>query len=120
METNCYTTFNYPLNSYSLGKGKKHVLIISNTHGCEIVTPLFVLEFILTILLNDSLYNYLSKKYTFHFIPLLNPEGYIISSSQVYFNLKDLSYNEVEDISKTYLNAYNLDDKLAKINKKLH
>ena len=116
--TTCYTTFNYPLNSYSLGKGRKHVLIISNTHGCEIVTPLFVLEFILTIILNDNLYSYLSQKYTFHFIPLLNPDGYIISSSQVYFNLKDLSCKEIEDISKTYLDAYNLDDKLAKENKK--
>ena len=90
--TTCYTTFNYPLNSYSLGKGRKHVLIISNTHGCEIVTPLFVLEFILTIILNDNLYNYLSQKYTFHFIPLLNPDGYIISSSQVYFNLKEFHF----------------------------
>ena len=111
--TLCYSSFGYPLNSYNIGTGTKHVVILSNTHGCEIVTSLFVLEFILTIILSDNLYYYFSKKYTFHFIPLLNPEGFIISSSQVYFNLKNLNNYEIEEISQKYLNAYNLDDKIA-------
>ena len=116
--TTSYTTFKYPLNSYCVGHGKKHVLILSNTHGCEIITSLFVLEFILTIILNDDIYYYVSKDYTFHFIPLLNPEGFIISSSQVYYNLKDLDNNSLEKIAKIYLDAYNLDDKIANKNLK--
>src|SRR5574344_219127 len=108
-----YTTFNYPLNSYTLGSGKKHVILLSNTHGLEIITSLFLLEYISTLVLNDDIYNYYSKLYTFHFIPLLNPEGFIISSSQVYSNLKDLDDKSLEEISKVYLDAYNLDDKLA-------
>lgn len=111
--TTCYTNFKYPLNSYKIGSGKKHVVILSNTHGCEIVTSLFVLEFILTLILNDEIYYYFSKEYTFHFIPLLNPEGFIISSSQVYYNLKNLNNNSLEEIAKIYLDAYNLDDKIA-------
>lgn len=108
-----YTTFKYQINSYTLGNGKKHVVIFSNTHGCEIITSLFSLEFILTLILDDKLYNYFSKEYTFHFICILNPEGFIISSSQVYYNLKDLNNNEIEEFSKLYLEAYNLDDKIA-------
>lgn len=116
--TTSYTTFKYPLNSYCAGNGKKHVIILSNTHGCEIVTSLFVLEFILTLILNDDIYYYFSKDYTFHFIPLLNPEGFIISSSQVYYNLKNLDNTSLEEISKIYLNAYNFDDKIASQNLK--
>ena len=98
--TTSYTTFKYPLNSYCIGYGKKHAVIFSNTHGCEIITSLFVLEFILTLILNDDIYYYISKEFTFHFIPLLNPEGFIISSSQVYYNLKDLDNNSLQKISK--------------------
>ncbi len=111
--TTSYTNFSYPLNSYLIGNGKKHVIIFSNTHGCEIITPLFVLEFILTLILNDDIYYYIDKKYTFHFIPLLNPEGYIISSSQVCYNLKKLDKNSIQEVSRMYLDAYNLDDKIA-------
>lgn len=113
-----YSHFGYPFNSYSIGTGSKHVVILANTHGCEIITSLFVLEFILTLILNDNVYYYFSKQYTFHFIPLLNPEGFIISSSQVYFNLKDLSQDEIQKISKMYLEAYNMDDKIASKNVK--
>ncbi len=114
--TTCYTNFKYPLNSYCIGNGEKHVVIFSNTHGCEIITPFFVLEFILTLILNDEIYCNFSKKYTFHFIPLLNPEGYIISSSQVYYNLKNFDKKSIQKISKIYLDSYNLDDKIASKN----
>lgn len=112
--TTCYTHFNYPLNSYILGNGAKHVVLLSNTHGCEIITSLFLLEFIATLLLDDNIYDYFSSKYTFHFIPLLNPEGFVISSSQVYYNLKKSDNKCLQEISKIYLDAYNLDDKISK------
>lgn len=109
-----YTIFKYPLSSYIIGSGKKHVILFSNTHGCEIITSLFILEFISTLILNDDIYNYYCLNYTFHFIPLVNPEGFIIASSQVSFNVKNLNDNSLEDISKLYLDAYNLDDQLSK------
>lgn len=112
-----FSTFGYPITSYHLGSGKKHVILLATTHGCEIITTLFILEFILTLVLDDELYKEVSNEITFHFIPILNIEGYIISSSQVVQNLNKLSYSEIETISRKYLNAYNLDDMLAGENK---
>lgn len=112
-----FTTFGYPINSYFLGHGKKHVILLAATHGCEIITNLFVLEFILTLVLDDKLYKEVCNEFTFHFIPILNIEGYIISSSQIVNNLKKLNYYEIECVSRKYLNAYNLDDMLASENK---
>ncbi len=111
-----YTTFNYPIDCYKIGYGKRHVLLLGDTHGCEIVTTYFLLEFILTILNDDELYEKYSKYYTFHIIPILNPEGYIISTSNVCQNVKGLTTTEFEELAKEYLKKYNLDDEIAKKN----
>ena len=46
------TAFGYDINSFKIGNGQKHILIIGGTHGCEIVTVYFNIEFLFTIL-ND-------------------------------------------------------------------
>ena len=109
----CRTNFNYQVNSYKIGNGKKHVLLIGGTHGCELITVYFILEFILTLLEDEELYNKYLDKYTFHFIPVLNPEGYIISSSNVLANISEFSLNELEKFATNYLNCYEQDDYLA-------
>ncbi len=111
-----YTAFNYNIKSYKIGKGKNHVLLIGCTHGLEIVTTYFILEFMLTILHNDDLYNELKNKFTFHFIPVLNPEGYIIVSSNLYKNYYKFPTKELEEISSKYLQLYNTDDFIASHN----
>lgn len=109
------TAFGYNIESYTIGTGKKHVLLIGATHGCELVTVYFNLDFLLTIL-NDIV---IQKEYTFHIIPILNPEGYIISSSNVISNLENLNEYEFEMLATKYMNVYNKCDELALQGKKI-
>ena len=109
----CKTNFNYNVNSYKIGQGKNHVILFGCTHGCEIITVYFILEFILTLLNDKDLYNKYCNTYTYHFIPILNPEGYIISSSNILANIKDFSNEELEKLATNYLQSYEQDDYLA-------
>ena len=46
-------------------------------------------------------------KYTFHFIPVHNPEGYIISTSAIRTLIgREATEDEIEKISKEYFMAY--------------
>lgn len=107
------TTLGYDINIYKIGHGKKHVLIMGATHGTEIVTVYFVLELIITLLEDTKIYLKYNKDFTFHFIPLVNPEGFIISTSSLHNNLNTKNLYEIEKISKKYLQCYNIDDKIA-------
>jgi len=105
-----YTSFGFPIDYYKIGNGSKHVVLVAATHGCEIVTVTFLLEFIYTLINENKKYsNYLSE-YSFHIIPILNPEGYIISSSNVLYNTKMMNKNVLENYSKKYLELYEQDD----------
>ncbi|MDD3303555.1 MAG: M14 family zinc carboxypeptidase [Clostridia bacterium] len=108
------TTFNYPIDCYKIGNGKKHVLLYGTTHGSELVTTYFVLE-VLISLLQLSSEDRILQEYTFHIIPILNPEGYIISSSNVLANVSSVS---LEKIAAEYLRVYNQDDEVAMTGKK--
>ncbi len=109
----CKTPFGYNVKSYKIGNGKEHVLLIGSTHGCELITVYFLLEIITTLIVDKKLYSSICNKYTFHFIPILNPEGYIISSSNVLANLKKLSDGEIEKLSSEFLVSYDQDDYLS-------
>lgn len=108
------TNFSFPINSYEIGTGPKHIVVIATTHGCEILTTYFVLETMITFLLDNSVYEKYAKNYTFHFIPILNPEGFIISSSNVYKNVCNLNLEELQNLAKVYLEKYNIDDENSK------
>ena len=103
------TAYGYDINSFDIGSGKKHILLIGGTHGCELVTVYFNIEFLLTFL-NDVK---LQKEYTFHILPILNPEGYIISSSNVIANTANLSDYEFEVLATKYMEIYNKCDEKA-------
>ena len=81
--------------------------------GCEIITEYFILEVIISFLKDKELYEKYSNTYTFHFIPLLNPEGYIISTSNVLKNTLNLNKKELEKLATEYLLAYDQDDYLS-------
>lgn len=104
------TNFGYPINYYTLGSGPKDVLIICATHGCELITVTYIINLVNQLLTKFSIY---LNEYTFHIIPILNPEGYIISSSNVCFNIHLKNNYQIEEIAKKYLKLYNLDDYLA-------
>lgn len=106
------SSFDYSINSYIIGRGKKHVLLIGATHSNEIVTTYFLLDFMITLLWNIE--NEINDKYTFHFIPILNVEGYDITTSNIMTNFKTYSVEEIERLASKYLEAYNLDDMFAK------
>lgn len=103
------TAFGYDITSFNIGIGNKHILLIGATHGCEIITTYFNIEFLLTILNNSRFH----KDYTFHIIPVLNPEGYIISSSNVIANVINLNCYEFEMLASKYMKIYDRCDILA-------
>lgn len=105
-----YTSFGFPIDYYKIGSGNKDVILMSLTHGCEMITITFLLEFIYTLLIEDNNYSKYLNEYSFHIIPFLNPEGYIISSSNVIYNVKDINVNELQNYSKKYLKLYDKDD----------
>lgn len=107
------TNFLYDIASYKIGCGDKFVLLVGATHSNEIVTTYFLLDFMIDLLKNyDSMLEYMLE-YTFLFIPILNVDGYIITSSNVVKNFFDFSKGEIEGLSKKYLKVYNEDDKIA-------
>lgn len=108
-----YTNFNYPIYNIIVGNGKKDVVLIGGTHGCEIASVYFMIELLFTFLYDKSLDKNLFSKYTFHVIPVLNPEGFKISTSILRENFKNKSLQEIEEISKIYVRAYNQDDENA-------
>lgn len=107
-----FTTFQFPIECYTIGHGKKHILILGATHGCEIVTTDFVLDTMQSLLEDNVLYQTFND-YSFHFIPILNPEGYIISTSNILPSTHLLKEKELEDIATHYQINYTLDDELA-------
>lgn len=107
------TTFGFDINLYSLGNGDKDVVLMAATHGSELITVTFILEFIYRMLKMKKYSEYL-EHYTFYIIPVLNPEGYVISSSNVLENIKNMNIYQFQNLAKEYLDKYNEDDYIAK------
>lgn len=113
------TNFNYNINCYIIGTGKKSILLFGATHSNEIVTTYFLLDFLINMLEEyDNILDVINE-YTFHFIPVLNVDGYIITSSNIVTNFNTFSDEEIEKISSKYLKIYNEDDKIAITGKKV-
>ncbi len=105
-----YTSFGFPISYYQIGNGKKDVILIASTHGCELVTSTFIIEFVYTIINECDKYKKYINEYSFHIIPILNPEGYIISSSNVLNNTNIMDKFSLQSYSKKYLELYSQDD----------
>lgn len=108
-----YTNFNYPIYSITIGNGKNDVVLLGGTHGCEVATVYFMLEFLATLLLDTKIKADIFNTYSFHIIPVLNPEGFKISSSILYENFKNKTIKELELSSLKYVRAYAQDDENA-------
>lgn len=102
-----YSTFGLPILHYSIGFGKKHIVISGATHGSEIITT----DFVLKLMEKTSGYDFIKEnKYTIHFFPMLNPEGYLISTSAVRQLIpREMSDIDSQKIIKEYIEKYNLD-----------
>ncbi|KAF9147800.1 hypothetical protein BG015_010504 [Linnemannia schmuckeri] len=65
-----------------LGTGKKHIVFHGTQHAREWITTMTV-EYMISQLLNSKdkkVAGYL-KKYTFHIIPIMNPDGFVVSQT---------------------------------------
>ena len=101
-----YSRFGLPISNYSFGNGKKHIVVTGATHGAEIISTDFVLK------LMEYIPNYVNKdEFTIYFIPMLNPEGYLISTSVIRKIIpRDMLDNDAQIIIKKYIEDYNSHD----------
>ena len=106
------TTLNLPILHYTVGSGKNHIVLSASQHGCEIITTDFLLALMDKISNKDKRFEFLNNgHYTLHFLPMLNPEGYIISTSAVRTVIKrNTSDFEAQSLYHEYLEAYRRDD----------
>lgn len=68
-----------PIRYFTLGNGNKHIVVTAAWHSNEIITTSFVIK-LMQYLVNN---NYQFNNLKIHFIPILNPEGYLINTSAI-------------------------------------
>lgn len=106
------TTFDLPILHYTAGTGKNHVVLAAAQHGCEIITTDFILRVMESISREDPKFDFLKNKdITLHFLPMLNPEGYLISTSVIRKVInKEMPDDEAQEVYEDYLEAYKKDN----------
>ena len=109
---------NIEIPYYTMGHGPNHIVVCGGTHGSEIISVDFVLRLMDSISKREGEFaNIDLNEYTFHFIPVQNPEGYIISTSSIRTLIgREATEEEIERMSKEYFMAYRQDDINAKNN----
>ena len=103
------STYGLPIHHYTIGNGKKEIVVTGATHGSEIISTDFVLH------LMEQLSNGTSRinldEYKIHFVPMLNPEGYLISTSAIRQIIpREMPLEEAEKICKEYYEKSKQDD----------
>lgn len=89
-----------PIRHFTLGIGNNHIVVTGTQHSNEVITTSFVIELMKYIKENNIYFDDL----TIHFIPLLNPEGYIINTSAI--NEKTKNITTLEYLIKFYHDYY--------------
>lgn len=103
--------YKLPIEQYIVGSGKNHIVITGATHGCEIITTDFILNLMNNISDKYCEWSEVLKEFTIHFIPMLNPEGYLISTSAIRAIIpRDMPEDVAERICKEYYEYYRNDD----------
>ena len=102
-----YTDFNLPINHYTMGHGKKHIIVTGSYHAAEIITTIFIVKLMENLAHNVS---FNEDDYTIHFIPIMNPEGYLITTSMQDEYLKQGKTPEEKVLlAKKYYQVYRRD-----------
>ncbi len=112
------TRLGYSIPYYTYGKGEKHIMFVGGTHGSEIISVDFVLNLMDKISNKKDIFKNINENdYTFHFIPVQNPEGFIVSTSAVRTLIpKNMEIDKVQKICKDYYYKYREDDINSKEN----
>lgn len=107
-----YSSFNLPIPHYSVGSGKNHIVLSGAIHGCELISTNFILQLMEKIANKDYKFKFIEKNlHTIHFLPILNPEGYLISSSAVRAKIpRNMLDTDAQVIYMKYLEEYKKDD----------
>ncbi|KAF9918262.1 hypothetical protein BX616_009725 [Lobosporangium transversale] len=81
-------------NGIKIGKGPNHIVFHGTQHAREWITTM-VVEYIIDQLLKgtDSRVAGYLNKYTFHIIPVMNPDGFVISQSSNRMHRKNAQSN---------------------------
>ena len=118
-DNNWITECDLPIKHYSIGSGKQHVVILGAYHGLEIISTEFLIYTIRNIIDKAEEYEDIFKLYTLDFVPIVNPEGYIITTTAIRKLIsRESSLNEIEIIASEFKKAYQFDEKVE-INRKI-
>ena len=111
IENNWKTECDLPIRHYSIGSGIKHIVFLAAFHGAEIVSTEFLIFVMNYIVENEKEFLEILKEYTLDFIPIVNPEGYIITTSAIRTQIpRNMSALDIEKICSKYLQLYKEDD----------
>ena len=90
------TASGLPIKHYALGNGSKHILVLGGERGNDIINSqavYFLISYLAQKISNENLDNILAS-YTFDFVPVLNPEGYIITTSAIDYYIRSSTQNQ--------------------------
>ncbi len=88
-----YTSLEHlPIRYFTYGNGNNNIVVIGSQHSSEIISTTFVINLIHYLLNNNIEFNDI----TIHFIPILNPEGYLINTMAIRSKLS--KYSSSQDI----------------------
>ena len=109
------TSCGLPIEHYTIGTGDKHIVIMGAMHGSEIISTDFVLQLMEKMSIGDERFKFLeSGNYTIDFIPMANPEGYLITTTAVRKLIpRDMPKNQAEKICHEYWGKFRKDDQEA-------
>lgn len=97
---------NLPIRHFTLGNGNKHIVVTASQHSNEIISTTFVI-YLMKYLIKNNIY---FEKLTIHFIPILNPEGYIINTSTIRNKIsKDATQTEIIKYCYEFYLKYKID-----------
>lgn len=106
-----------PIRHFTLGNGNKHIIVTASQHSNEIITTTFVIKLMKYLIENYIFFDDL----TIHFIPILNPEGYIVNTSAIRNRVsKDLSLAKTTEFCYDFYKRYRIDALNKKNDIKLH
>lgn len=94
--------FGFPVEHYTVGYGDNHLIFMGGTHGNEIIGVDFITQMMEKIAKGEGEFTNFDPSTTcIHFIPLQNPEGFIIATSALTYGLANpLCFTIDESINK--------------------
>lgn len=103
-----FTDFNLPIDHYTMGSGPKHIIVTGSYHASEIITTIFLVQLMEDLASSKDSFNI--EEYTIHFIPMVNPEGYLITTEMqsLYLNKGETEEEKIA-LARDYYQKYRSD-----------